>query len=423
MSEYINTERKTFQYNGPVNSSDFNLKIEQNYQDLVQLYNRSGILDQNLKKAFERVLKDHLFMSQAITDIEDRLNALENTYSGTKQLSIFNYSQLDPASVLNTEFAVSNSDLLSFDYIHNILTLPKIDGSSHSKIKFFNNFVGQIIPDFFESKIENSFVSVDAPGATVDTTPVYHAVLDSSDRFWKRNIIVDSPAGLNAQTYLYIKIPVAYGGTDLSNYVSLTPYPIFGVDIMSIEYTSANNPSMTQADGWTPLNFNKLYDGVGEAVGKVAPGGWSVSGSDVVLNAGPIGFYLPPINITALRINMRQRNYIKENGKYVYSYGLSDLDVRSDKFMPSGKTIIKFTAPNETLINQVNSVIPKIYNVPQELISTAFDFRLIYKDSGVYVEAQLGETIAANEVWIEVTLNQIGDGTAPVLSDLIINYD
>ena len=28
MTEFINTERKTSQYNGPVNSSDFNLKIE-----------------------------------------------------------------------------------------------------------------------------------------------------------------------------------------------------------------------------------------------------------------------------------------------------------------------------------------------------------------------------------------------------------
>lgn len=420
MSEYINTEKKTSQYNGPVNSSDFNLKIEQNYQDLVQLYNRSGILDQNLREAFERVLKDHLFMSQTLMDVEDRLNAIENSASGQKQLSIHNYSQLDPVSLLNTDYAISGSDLLSFDYIHNILTLPKIDGSSHSKLKFFNNSVGQIIPNFFESKVDNSFVSSDAPGALIDTTPVYHAVLDSSDKFWKRNVIVDNPMGLNAQTYLYIKVPTAYGGNDNSNYVSLTPYPLFGVDILSIEYTSVTNPSLTQADNWTPLNFNRLYDGITEAIGKVPPGGWTVAGTDVILNSGPIGFYLPPVSITGLRLNIRQRNYIKENGKYVYTYGLSDLDIRSDRFMPAGRTIIRYDAPDGELIYNVTDVIPKIYNVPEQLIPTAFEYRVIYKDSGVYTEENPN---GSTSVWIEVTLNQLGDGTSPVLSDLIIKYD
>ena len=420
MSEYINTEKSTTQYNGPVNSSDFNLKIEQNYQDLVQLYNRSGILDQKLKQAFERVLKDHLFMSQAIGDIEDRLNAIESSGSGEKQLSIHNYSQLDPVSMLNTDFAISSSDILSFDYIHNILTLPKIDGASHSKLKFFNNFIGQVVPNFFETKVDNVFVSVDKPGAVIDTTPVYNAVLDSSDKFWKRNVIVDNPMGLNAQTYLYIKVPTAYGGNDNSNFVALTPYPVFGVDIISVEYTSTQNPSLTPQDNWIPLNFNKLYDGVSEAIGKVPPGGWSVLGSDVILNSGPIGFYLPPVNITGLRISMRQRNYIKENGKYVYTYGLSDLDIRSDSFMPSGRTIVKFTAPEDTLIYEVTNVIPKIYNVPEELIPTAFSYRVIYKDSGVYTEENPN---GSTSVWVEVTLNQLGDGTSPVLSDLIINYN
>ena len=419
MTEFINTERKTSQYNGPVNSSDFNLKIEQNYQDLVQLYNRSGIIDQKLNEAFERVLKDHLFLSQAVSDMEDRISAIENSSLSQKQLSIYNYSQLDPVSLLNTSYAVSSAEMLSFDYINNILTLPKIDGSSHSKLKFFNNFTGQIVPDFFESKIENSFVSVDTPGALVDTTPIYHAVLDNSEKFWKRNVITESASGLNAQTYVYIKIPTAYGGSDKSNFVSMTPYPIFGVDILSIEYTSNPNPTLTQTDGWTPLNFNKYYDGVAEAVGKVPPGGWSVAGTDVILNSGPIGFYMPPTTVTAIRINMRQRNYIKENGKYVYTYGLSDLDIRADKFMPNGRTIVRFNAPQDTLIYEVTDVIPKIYNVPPELMATAFSYRVLYKDSGVYSE----DPIASSTVWVEVTLNQLGDGTSPVLSDLIIKYN
>jgi hypothetical protein len=420
MSEYINTEKKTEQYNGPVNSSDYNLRVEQNYQDLVHLYNRSGIIDSELQKAFERVLKDQLFISQAISDLEDRIKAVENSSVGNKKLSIYNYSQLDPVSMLGTEFAVSSTDILHFDHIHNILTLPKVNSSSYSKLKFFNNFTGQVIPDFFEAKVENSFTSIDTPGAVIDTTPIYHAVLDSSDKFWKRNIIANSESGLNAQSYVYFKIPTTYSGTDKSNYVCLTPYPVFGVDIMSIEYTTKENLSMTSEDGWTPLNFNKVYDGSLEAVGKVPPGAWSVIGQDIILNSGPVGFYFPPLAITGLRVSLRQRNYIQEKGNYIYTYGLSDIDIRSDKFMPTGKTIIKFDAPDGELIYDVINVIPKIYNIPEELIPTVFEYRVIYQDSGVYTESNPG---SSTRIWIEVILNQLGDGTAPVLSDLIVEYN
>jgi len=420
MSEFINTENKTIQYNGPVNSADYNLRIEQNYQDLVHLYNRSGILDQQLRQAFERVLKDQLFLSQAISDIEDRLKAVENSSGSEKTVSIYNYSQIDNASFANTSFAIGASSALSFDYIHNIITLPRIEASSYSKLKFFNSFTGQVVPDFFEAKVENSFVSVDTPGVTVDTTPIYHSVLDGSDKYWKRNIVANAASGLPAQTYVYFKIPTSYGGTDKSNYLCLTPFPAFGVDIISIHYTTIENPSMSQSDGWTPLNINKTYDGVAEAVGKVPPGSWTTAGSDIILNSGPVGFYFPPTPVTAIRVGLRQRNYIQENGKYVYTYGLSDIDIRSNKFMESGKSIIKFTAPTGTVIYDVLNVTPKIYNIPEELIPSVFDYRVIYKDSGVYTLENPGSSDA---IWIEVTLTQLGDGTAPVLSDLVIEYE
>lgn len=421
MSDFLDSENKTIQYDGPVNSSDFNLRAEQNYKDLVHLYNRSGILDLKLSEAFERVLKDHHFLSMAVLDLEDRVRAIEyESEPGYKKLSIYTYSQLDVASFIgDPTFSITSTEALSFDHVHNIITLPKVEGSSHSKIKFFDSSSTQVIPDFLEMKIDNAFIGVDTANALIDTTPVYYSILESSDKFWKRNVIVDSPSAAGAQLYLYIKVPSSFSGSALSNYISLMPYPVFGVDVLSIEYTSNSNPSLNSSDGWTPLNFNRLYNNQSEAVGKVAPGGWSTLGGDVILNAGPSCFYFPPIEINAIRILLRQRNYISENGKYVYTYGLSDIDVRSQKFLDSGKTIIKFNAPNETTIQSVEEIIPKIYNVPEELISTAFSYRVIYRQGSSYT---LDVVPGSTSVWVEVTLNRLGDGTAPVLSDIIVNY-
>jgi hypothetical protein len=417
MSEFIYTQKRTRQYNGPVDSADHNARIEENYKDLVYLYNKYNVVDQKLSESFQRVLKDHIFINQYIKDMEDRIKALE---SAENLISIHSYSQIDNIATPDEEDAMQGDEVLSYDPVYNLVTLPKLTSSSHSKLKFFTGVNGQIIPDFFETRISNSLPGVDVQGAILDSNNVYNSILDRSDKYWKRSIIsaVTSPYG--AQMYLYIKVPSEYTGSKKSNFIKLNPYPLFGVDILSIEYTTISNPTMTENDVWYPLNRDRLYDGNTDAVGKVPPGSWTTIGSDYILNSGPIAFQFPELEITAIRIAMRQKNYLIENNKYVYTYGLSDLDIRYDKFLPTGRMIFKFDAPEGDIISSITSVTPKIYNVSPSLLSQAFSYRVIYNDGSIYTLENPG---SSNSVWIEVTLNQLPDGTAPVLSDLVINYN
>ena len=122
MSDILKTKKRDYKYNGPVDSSDYNSRIEQNYQDLVYLYNKSNMVDTKLSAAFERVLKDHTFLANAINDISDRIKALE---SESNTLSIHSFSQLDYSSFIGSSFAVSGTELLSFDPTYNVISLPK----------------------------------------------------------------------------------------------------------------------------------------------------------------------------------------------------------------------------------------------------------------------------------------------------------
>lgn len=416
MSEILHTKKRDYQYNGQVDSSDYNSRIEENYKDLVYLYNKANILDNKLSNIFERVLKDHQFLSRAISDLEDRVVALESIEN---TLSIHSFNQLDYPSFVGSSYAVGASELLSFDPVYNIITLPKVRSGSFSKVKFFNQVAGQVVPDFFKAKIDTSFTGVDTPGAVVDMTPIYNSILDSAEKIWRRNIISDTVSPNGAQMMLYVKVPTESAGSLKTNMIKLNPYPMFGCDITSVEYTIASNPTMTNADGWYPLNKKSLYDGDTSAIGKVAPGGWSVALSDACRNSGPLAFVFADTDITAIRIKFVQRNYFIEGGKYIYSYGLSDLDIRYDKYLPTGRTIIKYTPPTG-LISEITNVTPKIYNVPQSLLSTAFAYKVLYDDgSGNYSEDNPG---ASASVWIEITLNMLDDKTIPVLSDLIIDY-
>lgn len=417
MADIIRTKKRDYKYNGPVDSSDYNARIEENYQDLVYLYNKSNIIDSKLTGAFERVLKDHIYLTNAVRDLDDRLSALEQSNG---YMSIHSYSQLDYANFISSSFALAGTELLSFDPTYNVISLPRVSSGSFSKLKFGQAGIGQIVPDYFKATLDLSFSGVDTSGAIVDTTPIYNAILDSSEKVWRRNVISETNPTTGAQMMLYVKIPAELAGSLKTNMIKLNPYPVFGCDIYSIEYTTKANPTLSSSDNWVPLNKNGYYDSNSSAIGKVPPGGWYTVGSDSVRNSGPLYYLFPETDITAIRIKFNQRNYIYELGKYVYTYGLSDLDIRYEKFLPTGRTIIKFTPNNGDIINEITNVTPKIYNVPLSQIDDVFSYRIIYDDAGNYTLDNPG---ANNYVWVEVTLNMANDTTAPVLSDLIVEYN
>ena len=330
MSEFIYTQKKAQQYHGPLSSTDFNERTEQNYADLIYLYNKYGVLDKKVNEIIERIIKDNIFLSNAVNDLFERIRSIES--QNTNQISLYSRSQIDNGPFVNTPNAVSTSEALQFDEYSNLLSLPVVSGSSHSKIKFINPTKGQIIPEFLDTRIDLSLPGGDGNGAIIDTTPVQNAFLNQPDKVWRRNVILNSSNPLGVSLYLYVKIPSSSVGSTLSNILTLSPYPHNGVDVVKVEYTTKPSPTLTDADTYVPLNDQGLYEDNLDALSKVAPGGWPTVGSDTIVNSGPLHFYYAEKPITAFRILLRQRNYIVENNKYVYTYGLSDFDVRYEKF-------------------------------------------------------------------------------------------
>lgn len=417
MSEFIYTQKKPLQYHGPISSTDFNERIEQNYADLVYLYNKYGVLDKKISETIERVIKENMFLTSALLDLKDRIRNLESV--NTNQLSLHSKNQVDISPFVFTSYAISAANALEFNEYYNSLTLPVAAGSSHSKIKFVNAVKGQIIPDFLETRVDSSLPGGDGNGAVIDTTPVMYAFLNQPDKVWRRNVILSEPNPLGVSMYLYIKIPTGSIGNSLTNMINIMPYPANGVDVVKVEYTTSANPTMTDKDGYYSCNPG-LYDGEYDALGKVAPGGWSTAGSDTITNAGPLSFHFADKSITAVRILLRQRNYIKENNAFIYTYGLSDIDIRYAKYIPTGRTFIRFNAPAGKTINEVFNVSPKIYNVSPSLLSSVFSYRVFYPSGGTYTLTNPG---TSDHVYVEVTLSMLDDMVPPVLSDLILEAD
>jgi hypothetical protein len=250
MSEFIYTQKKPQQYHGPLSSTDFNERTEQNYADLIYLYNKYGVLDKKVNEIIERIIKDNIFLSSAVNDLFERIRSIES--QNTNQISLYSRSQIDNGPFVNTVNAVSTSEALQFDEYSNLLSLPVVSGSSHSKIKFINATKGQIIPEFLDTRIDLSLPGGDGNGAIIDTTPVQNAFLNQPDKVWRRNVILNSSNPLGVSLYLYVKIPSSSIGSTLSNILTLSPYPYNGVDVVKVEYTTKPSPTLTDSDTYIP---------------------------------------------------------------------------------------------------------------------------------------------------------------------------
>lgn len=412
------TQKRSLQHRGPQTSQDYNARIEENYRDLAFLYNAIEQTRNDSQAAYSAIFKQLYSISQALNQIDARVDVLEEA---EEQALVFsNHEQIDIARFDGTPFELpSGVDHLSWHPRFGMLTLPYVSSNSVSKIKYFNPDGTFNLANGLEVLVTPDLDSADDASATVESSSPFDAIQARPGLVWERNVIANGADPNGAVCDLFIRIPDELSVIANSNCILLNPYPAFGTDVMGVWYSTDPSVSLTGTSTWTELNEGNWYVNNTEAVGYLPPGAWA---GDEILDSGPKIFYFAPKAITAIRIRLRQNVYYQRGDKYLYSYGLSDVDVRYDKFLSTGKTIIRLDAPDGHVINAIDSVFPKIWNVSQAMLNDVFSYRVIWETSYNSGNYTLSPVSNSQRVWIEVTLDQAVSGHTPVLSSLIANY-
>lgn len=415
MAESPYTRARGVQWRGPSTSDDYNARVEENYKDLIVLYNRTRILEEDIREGFRQLARDNLYATQIINTLESQVNAIQQS---NNVIDFYDTTIVDNNRFNGTQYEIPQSIQCFQDAMYGVLTLPQVNSGSFSKLNFINPEGDLLLPSSLETRIETFASSVDNPeAAAIDSTLPEYALLPDSPRIWERNVISDSP-GYAAESLLYIKMPTDLMATEKTNKIIIHPHPIFSVDIINIEYTTSSNVLLKEDDGYVPLNAGHKYAGEAGAIGWVPPGSWT---GDMIDRSGPKAFYVDPVIVTGLRLHLRQQSYIREGAKYIYTYGASYLGAEYIKFLESGKFIVKFE-PFTGTISSVKDVQPEIFNVIQAEYPDVFSYRTIYEteyDSGVYTTTPVP---FSQRVWIEVTLNNTQAGGTPAVSALTISY-
>lgn len=416
MADSIYTKPRHAQWRGPTTSDDVNARVEENYKDLVLLYNKLGLSDEDVRRAFQRLLKDQFAMVKALEDQESRIKTLE---AGVNKLTFGGATQIDNARFDGTPFEVATVNRLTHDDQHGVFTLPLVESSSLSKVKFTNTDGTTIVPSSFEALVVGDTASADSSGAIIDTSDLYHSVLTETGKVWQRNVIVDAPHANGASLSLYVRLPTDLSVVENTNNIIVHPFPSMGCDVMGVEYSTKGDIVLNDTDDYTPINYLDFHQGNTAAVGWTPPGAWA---GDEIVNSGPKAFYFDPKPVTGLKIKLRQRHYFKEGNKFIYSYGLSRLDARYEKFLETGKAIIRFDAKVGETISSLSGVNPQVFNISEGEAASTYSYRVIWEtalNSGTYT---LTPVPLSTRVWVEVTLNKTLGKGSPALSGLTISY-
>jgi hypothetical protein len=416
MADSPYSKLRQVQYRGPSTSDDYNARVEENYKDLVVLYNRIRLLDVDLAEFYRHTLQDQLALARVLADLEERVVTLEGD---TNRFTFYSTDQVDNDRFDETPFAVAEASRLTHDTQHGLLTLPKVDAASLSKLFFVDSAGSDVVPPSLETRVVPDLNSADSATAIVDSSQPELAVIRRAGRIWERNVLATVVDSDGAIMTFYLKVPTDLYTTDKSNALLVHAYPAFSTDVLEIAYTTNPNAIMQDADNYTVLNDTAMHAGNTAAFGWVPPGGFT---GDTQIDSGPRLYYFDPLPITGLRLKLRTTRYIQEGASFIYSYGLSRLDLRYDRFMSSGRTILRFDAPEGETISSVTDVQPQVWNVVGADWPGVFSWRALWEtgpNSGTYTETPVA---ASDRVWIEVTLTETPGGGTPALSGVSVEY-
>lgn len=413
------TQKQFAQFRGPQNSDEYNENQEDNFKDLSYLYNKLAQVDSDQDKGTAAFLKELLSAWHMVNLLDARLSSLE-TNNARNTVNFVGTTMVDNDRFNATVYNINAVDRLNYDSFYNISTLPKVTASSVSKIRFINNDGTFNVPASLQTYVAPISPSVEANNPVIETSQPYNAIVASPGKVWERNVIASTTDDVNgAQMYFYVSIPNELSTVADTNCIIFHPYPSFAYDVLEIAYTIDVNVDLTTASNWTVFNSDQIYYQNSAAVGDIIPGGWS---GDALINSGPKVFYFTPRPITAIRFKMRQVSNYVDNIKPTYTYGLSKLDIRYDKFLDTGKMIVKCNAPSGKTISSITSVTPYIYNIPEYQLNDVFSYRAIWEtsfNSGTYT---LTPVASSQRVWLEITLNKNVAGTTPMMSGLVLKF-
>jgi len=345
-----NTERVAFPERGPTSSKTLNDFSDQVVTDIhtisVAVNSNESKVDDSLKLFMDEMahLKRDVQQLKREHDAKlsvDARNGLRVMYHqsmyDTSNLSFFTNDSLTPT--INTTYGIAHLPINAVE--EKFFTSSLFDGNIVSA----PDLVVEVTDDFAD-EAGDPITSHESNGSILKGETV-NAFNGNNQSYWVRTVSFPADSDVS-EVQCEITITVPSQNNTRANMLSINPYPVGNVDILDVSTSSDVSSSFVQ------LNHTK------------AP-----STSKPHNNSSEKRFIFPAVEVQQVKVRLRQRNFLLEEGKKIFRYGMQELSLRLVEFEKSSSSL-SFSAWSSQADSDNIAMVHKI-DAPMNTIFTALN--------------------------------------------------
>lgn len=380
-------------FRGPTSSEDFNQWIEDNYFDLVQLFNASRKNKSSIEENLSFLLKENLFMQRKIEKLEGLIEAMQESIASSKGILSKSFYSIENITTNNckidTQYGIAHLDL---------------DQIPISKVYLRDSFGKVFVPNSLNVSLYESYSPIGNIRGKIELPiqedkSIINAFNGSKDSYWIRNHYT-SEAINEVYAIIDIDLPRNIINHTRVNTIYLDPAPEFSFSILDVLYSSSGT--------WERLDtFPKMTDG---------------ETPQEISDAGKLAFIFPHKDILKLRLYIKQNKWIPEGNNRVFSYGFKSIEVFFTRFKEESSSFtVRFDIPDPS---RSFSKILSISTLPSKggiKTNSGIKTRLFLENGST---KNINETLPSTTktVYVEVSLFPV-EGVTPTISQLNIEYE
>lgn len=304
---FIPTIRKvSLPERGPTSSRILNDFIDQAVTDIHTASNEISLNSKRVNETMKIVLDEVRYLNRKIRQIEgekeaERLSAAKNGIRVTYHQSA---SKTDNVSFLSSNIALRPV----INGMYGIVHLPVNSVES----KFFSTAIWDgdiLVPTSLSVRVNSTFipegqtslVNFDKGASKVIEGYPNNAFNGNNRSYWMREVHFPASSDVTeVQAELIVTIPSQ--NNSQSNVLNINPYPVGSVDVIDISVSSDLTSSFTRLNHPDAPTLQRPMNG-----------------------AGFKKFIFPPTDIDQVRVRLRCRNFVEEDNKKIFRFGLQEL--------------------------------------------------------------------------------------------------
>lgn len=335
--------RRPARFRGALTSADFNDSQEEMIHDIHELSNAVNSLNARLTNSVIILNNENAHLRRQVNALREQQDFQEKTAAqyGTLVHRFVDFSNTEGITFPNG-LDDSKSIMLSAEFGEITLPANSIENKFYTTSLSSNRLVTPPlnirVSGTFDKGLGEGLVNYEKGGKVYEGKPEY-AFNGINDLYWVRKVEFPIDSRVD-EVECELTVTVPEGSSSNSNLVEVVPFPNGAVDVLELATASDLGNNFIRVDKFVPTD-----------------------------NLLARRYHFPSTVVDQVKIRLRQRNWVEENGKKVFYYGLQELGLKlidyDKQFTPGGNfgtnnsLILAIPSVPGTLITNLYSVTPK----------------------------------------------------------------